>query len=146
MSVFVERGFMDASNYSTATGHEDSSIPGADPTAFTDSANVDVQGLVSYNSDSLMGPDDPDSHFNLSPTVSVPSSLPAATALQVGLAAPPAPPSPTRTHPSPSPAPRQKLLTKPEREATKNLDGKYECTWEGCTEEVKTFARRCEYK
>ncbi|KAJ2903016.1 uncharacterized protein MKZ38_010522 [Zalerion maritima] len=138
-----DRTFMDPSPYATMTGHDDTSVTGPDATSFPDPA--DVQGLV-YHGDSLMGPDETDQHLNLSPTVSVPSSLPASTALQVGLVAPPAPLSPQRAEPSPSPAPsRAKLLAKPERDATKNLDGKYECSWEGCTEEVKTFSRRCEY-
>lgn len=41
---------------------------------------------------------------------------------------------------------RVKSIPKPEREPTKNLTGKFICTWEGCQEEVREFNRKCEWK
>jgi hypothetical protein len=40
---------------------------------------------------------------------------------------------------------RSKPIPKPDREVTKGVDGRYVCTWIGCTEEVRTFARKCEW-
>lgn len=41
---------------------------------------------------------------------------------------------------------RIKAIPKPDREVTRNLEGKFICTWPGCTEEAKEFGRRCEWK
>lgn len=43
---------------------------------------------------------------------------------------------------APSPG-RSKPIPKPCREVTKGVDGRYVCTWIGCTEE--SFARKCEW-
>ncbi|KAL8344594.1 hypothetical protein RB601_004900 [Gaeumannomyces tritici] len=40
---------------------------------------------------------------------------------------------------------RIKLIPKPERQPTKNLTGKFICTWEGCQEDVREFGRKCEW-
>ncbi|KAK1761022.1 hypothetical protein QBC47DRAFT_19871 [Echria macrotheca] len=48
--------------------------------------------------------------------------------------------SPTVTTPS-----RIKAIPKPDREITKNADGKYVCTYPGCSEDVKEFGRKCEW-
>jgi hypothetical protein len=45
---------------------------------------------------------------------------------------------------APSPG-RSKPIPKPDREVTKGEDGRYVCTWVGCTEEVRTFNRKCEW-
>jgi hypothetical protein len=45
---------------------------------------------------------------------------------------------------APSPG-RSKPIPKPDREVTKGDDGRYVCTWVGCTEEVRTFNRKCEW-
>ncbi|KAK6074906.1 C2H2 transcription factor [Seiridium cupressi] len=42
-------------------------------------------------------------------------------------------------------AQRSKPIPKPERQVRKNAHGKYECTWTGCTEDVKQFNRKCEW-
>lgn len=49
--------------------------------------------------------------------------------------------SPTATTPQ-----RIKAIPKPDREVTRNLEGKFICTWPGCTEEAKEFGRKCEWK
>ncbi|KXX73801.1 Cell wall transcription factor ACE2 [Madurella mycetomatis] len=40
---------------------------------------------------------------------------------------------------------RIKAIPKPDREVTRNQEGKFICTWPGCTEEAKEFGRRCEW-
>lgn len=40
---------------------------------------------------------------------------------------------------------RSKPIAKPERPVTKNQSGQYQCDWEGCNEEIKTFSRKCEW-
>ncbi|KAG9234872.1 putative zinc finger protein GLI2 [Amylocarpus encephaloides] len=44
----------------------------------------------------------------------------------------------------PSPG-RSRAIAKPDREVTKAEDGKFLCTWPGCTEDTKTFSRKCEW-
>jgi hypothetical protein len=44
----------------------------------------------------------------------------------------------------PSPG-RSKPIPKPDREITKGEDGRFICTWAGCTEDIKTFNRKCEW-
>lgn len=46
---------------------------------------------------------------------------------------------------APSPG-RSKPIPKPDREVTKNQDGRYYCNWPNCTEEVKDFGRKCEWR
>lgn len=41
---------------------------------------------------------------------------------------------------------RTKAVQKPEREVTKDANGRYYCNWPNCTEEVKDFGRRCEWR
>jgi hypothetical protein len=41
---------------------------------------------------------------------------------------------------------RSKPIPKPDRNVRKNAHGKYECTWHGCTEDLKVFNRKCEWK
>jgi len=45
---------------------------------------------------------------------------------------------------APSPG-RSKAIPKPDREVTKGEDGRFVCTWVGCTEDVKSFNRKCEW-
>lgn len=49
--------------------------------------------------------------------------------------------SPTATTPQ-----RIKAIPKPDREVTRNLQGKFVCTWAGCAEEPREFSRKCEWK
>jgi hypothetical protein len=45
---------------------------------------------------------------------------------------------------APSPG-RSKPIPKPDREVTKGEDGRFVCNWTGCTEEVRSFNRKCEW-
>ncbi|QSZ32805.1 hypothetical protein DSL72_002385 [Monilinia vaccinii-corymbosi] len=45
---------------------------------------------------------------------------------------------------APSPG-RSKPVPKPDREVTKDANGRFYCTWAGCTEEIKDFNRKCEW-
>ncbi|KAI1389575.1 uncharacterized protein F4822DRAFT_205314 [Hypoxylon trugodes] len=40
---------------------------------------------------------------------------------------------------------RRRPIPKPHREVTKNREGKFCCTFPGCSEKVKTFTRKCEW-
>lgn len=46
---------------------------------------------------------------------------------------------------APSPG-RSKPVPKPDREVTKNANGKFVCKYPGCTEEHKEFGRKCEWR
>lgn len=41
---------------------------------------------------------------------------------------------------------RSKAIPKPDRQVTKDANGRFYCNWPGCTEEVKDFGRKCEWK
>lgn len=41
---------------------------------------------------------------------------------------------------------RSKPVPKPIRETTKDTNGRFYCNWPGCTEDVKDFGRRCEWR
>jgi len=41
---------------------------------------------------------------------------------------------------------RTKAVPKPEREVTKDANGRFYCNWPNCTEEIKDFGRRCEWR
>lgn len=45
---------------------------------------------------------------------------------------------------APSPG-RSRPIPKPDREVTKGQDGRFICTWAGCTEDAKSFNRKCEW-
>lgn len=50
------------------------------------------------------------------------------------------------SHESDAPSPgRSKPIPKPAREVTKGDNGRYFCSWVGCTEEIRDFARKCEW-
>lgn len=50
------------------------------------------------------------------------------------------------SHESDAPSPgRSKPIPKPDREVTKGDNGRYLCSWVGCTEEVREFGRKCEW-
>lgn len=46
---------------------------------------------------------------------------------------------------APSPG-RSKPVPKPDREVTKDASGRFYCSWAGCTEEVRDFGRKCEWR
>lgn len=54
--------------------------------------------------------------------------------------------SPTTSANPTTPQSRVKPIPKPDRSVHKNLDGKYVCTWPNCSEEIKEFNRKCEWK
>lgn len=45
-----------------------------------------------------------------------------------------------------SPTSRGKTMSKPEREAIKAADGKFHCCIADCREDIRSFARKCEWK
>lgn len=47
---------------------------------------------------------------------------------------------------SEAPSPRSKPIPKPDREVTKDHNGRFVCLWETCTEEVRNFGRKCEWR
>ena len=58
-----------------------------------------------------------------------------------GLPSPGKEESPTATTPQ-----RVKSIPKPDRTVVKNAEGKYVCSWPGCTEDTREFGRKCEWK
>ncbi|OLN86468.1 Transcriptional factor SWI5 [Colletotrichum chlorophyti] len=93
---------------------------------------------------------------NLPPNLSTNLSSNLSSNLSANLAASlPANLSPTLPEPLPSnhkddaeastPSSRVKCIPKPEREVTKQPDGKFYCTFPGCTEETQVFTRKCEW-
>ncbi|CZR53123.1 uncharacterized protein PAC_03001 [Phialocephala subalpina] len=69
-------------------------------------------------------------------------NIDAATALNIGEEMPELPQKEESDAPSPG---RSKPIPKPDREVTKGDDGRFVCTWAGCTEEVRSFNRKCEW-
>ena len=41
---------------------------------------------------------------------------------------------------------RSKPVPKPDREVTKDANGRFYCNWAGCTEEIRDFNRKCEWR
>jgi hypothetical protein len=41
---------------------------------------------------------------------------------------------------------RSKPILKPEREITKDASGRFYCNWPGCTDPIKEFGRKCEWR
>ena len=57
-----------------------------------------------------------------------------------------APPLAPMDQPTPPPSARIKAIPKPDREVSKQADGRFYCSWPGCTDEKQVFARRCEWR
>ncbi|KAI1372936.1 hypothetical protein F4677DRAFT_431292 [Hypoxylon crocopeplum] len=96
-----------------------------------------VHDLLSYGGaeDVVMMPASPSSASLNSPNLLAPLSPPESLA------------TPTNVDPGrPRLHSRQKAIPRPDRNPTKNRDGKYVCTFPGCTEQVKAFARKCEWE
>jgi hypothetical protein len=70
-----------------------------------------------------------------------PQTLDATTALAMD-EMPELPPKEESDAPSPG---RSKPIPKPDREVTKGEDGRFVCNWAGCTEEIRSFNRKCEW-
>ncbi|KAF9880803.1 fungal specific transcription factor [Colletotrichum karsti] len=158
MSVVYEpRNFMHDGSYPNI-GDPDHDHNG-DPTA--QYQTTDVPDLSSYSATASMLGDDrslmpdglgddpvgvPDAtRLDLSapPTLaSLPSSLPPALPE-------PLPSNNTAPHKddaeASTPSSRVKCIPKPEREVTKQADGKFYCTFPNCTEETQVFTRKCEW-
>lgn len=124
MSVVYEpRSFLHDGGYPPMDEHHDST-PDADRFADpSDSVVAELASVATFNA----------------PTV--PFTDPAEPRLDLNTAPIPKEDSPSATTPS-----RIKAIPKPDREVTKNPDGKYVCSWQGCTEEVREFNRKCEWK
>ncbi len=123
MSVAYEsRGYIHDGSYPAIDDHHETS-PDADRFADpTDSVVNELASVATFNA----------------PTAFIDTSEPR---LDLSTATLTKEDSPTATTPS-----RSKAIPKPDREVTKNGDGKYVCTWPGCTEDVKQFGRKCEWK
>jgi hypothetical protein len=44
------------------------------------------------------------------------------------------------------PSPRSKHISKPARDVIKQADGRFHCRLEDCKEDIRAFARKCEWK
>ena len=145
MSVAYEaRNFIHDGSY-PAIGDSDS-----DAKHFTEAA---VSALGSYNAASTILADgqavvgeQPDRH--LLPEESRVDISPADMPQLSSMDAPGPPPSKRMVSESDaqSPSTRVRAIPKPEREVSKHPDGKYYCTWSGCSETQQAFARRCEWR
>lgn len=90
--------------------------------------------------------------YNDEPTLLDPSSPPPSIPFlgpptpEDALPTPPSMPK-SRTGSSGSPVPsRMKPIPKPDREVMKSRDGKYRCTTAGCSDEIREFSRKCEWR
>ncbi|WYZ41380.1 hypothetical protein EsH8_V_000275 [Colletotrichum jinshuiense] len=154
MSVVYEpRNFMHDGSY-PPIGDPDHDHNG-DPTAQYQAS--DVPDLASYNPGASMLTDD----RSLMPDGLGDDSVGVPDATRLDLSAPPSLASlpsnlpPALPEPLPSnnkddgeastPSSRVKCIPKPEREVTKQPDGKFYCTFPGCTEETQVFTRKCEW-
>lgn len=52
---------------------------------------------------------------------------------------------PSKAESDPSSPGRSRAIPKPDREITKDTDGRFICTWPACTEDTKVFNRKCEW-
>ena len=52
---------------------------------------------------------------------------------------------PQKEDSDPSSPGRSKPIPKPDRAVTKGEDGRFICSWVGCTEDVRSFNRKCEW-
>ncbi|KAK0635159.1 hypothetical protein B0T17DRAFT_32739 [Bombardia bombarda] len=76
-------------------------------------------------------------------TFNAPPQFVDAGDTRLDLGVPPSPPkedSPAATTPQ-----RIKAIPKPDREVTKNTEGKFICLWSGCNEDIRVFSRKCEW-
>ncbi len=133
MSVVYEpRSFIHDGGYPPMDDHPDDTTP--DPDRFTDPTDAVVSELASTVA-TFTAPHQPFVDTS-EPRLELPTVPPAPTT-----AISPKEDSPTATTPQ-----RIKAIPKPDREVTKNLEGKFVCTWPGCSEEPKEFTRKCEWK
>jgi hypothetical protein len=132
MSVVYEpRSFIHDGGYPPMDDHHDS--PDAD--RFTDPTDAVVNELATTVATFTA----PHSQFveATEPRLDLPVGPPPATTTTVTKED-----SPIAT----TPQQRIKAIPKPDREVTRNLEGRFICTWPGCAEEPKEFIRKCEWK
>ncbi|OHE97192.1 C2H2 transcription factor [Colletotrichum orchidophilum] len=154
MSVVYEpRNFMHDGSYPPIGDHDHDHV--LDQTGQYQAS--DVPDLASYNPTSSMLGDDrslmPDGLDDGS--VGVPDATRIDLSAPTTLASLPSSLPPSLPEPLPSnnkdegeastPTSRVKCIPKPEREVTKQPDGKFYCTFPGCTEETQIFTRKCEW-
>ncbi|KAL1840224.1 hypothetical protein VTJ49DRAFT_707 [Mycothermus thermophilus] len=137
MSVVYEpRSFIHDGGYPPMDEHQDTT-PDAD--RFPDPSDAVVNELANSVATFTTAPPHPQ-------YVSEPEP---ATRLQIPAAPGPAPPptsgSPKEESPVVATPQRVKSIPKPEREVTRNLEGKFVCTYPNCTEEPREFVRKCEW-
>ncbi|KAL2017595.1 hypothetical protein VTK56DRAFT_1968 [Thermocarpiscus australiensis] len=143
MSVVYEpRNFIHDGSYPPIDDHHHDPTPDAD--RFSDPSDAVVNELVTVASFTAPPPPFVDT---AEPRLDLPAAAAAAaaaaTSTSTSASAPTSAPkeeSPTATTPQ-----RIKAIPKPDREVTRNLEGKFVCTWPGCTEEPKEFNRKCEW-
>jgi hypothetical protein len=132
MSVVYEpRSFIHDGGYPPMDDHHDST---PDTDRFPDPSDAVVNELASTVATFTV----PHTDFvdTTEPRLDLPTAPPAAVPTIT-----PKEESPTATTPQ-----RSKAVPKPDREVTRNLDGKFICTWPGCAEEPREFIRKCEWK
>lgn len=133
MSVVYEpRSFIHDGGYPPMDDHHDTT-PDAD--RFTDPTDAVVNELATTVA-TFTAPTHPQFVDTSEPRLELPTVPTAATTTTTSKED-----SPTATTPQ-----RIKAIPKPDREVTRNLDGKFICTWPGCAEEPKEFTRKCEWK
>lgn len=133
MSVVYEpRSLMHSDSYPTIGDLDHDGTNPGDHVRYTDQ---DVADLTAYDppAPTLMPSPEPHHGLVLSSPTPQPTSLPTAM---------PTPKDDTELR-TPQ---RIKSIPKPDREVIKNEHGKYCCDWPECTEEVKEFNRKCEWK
>lgn len=132
MSVAYEpRNFMHDGSYPNMDDHNDST---PDTDRFTDPSDPVVSELATV----VAFPAPASTNF----VEHVPEPVPEPQPVRLELSS-----LPLHKGDSPSAPATQRIrpIAKPDREITKNLDGKFVCSWPGCTEDVKEFSRKCEW-
>ncbi|KAK3299162.1 uncharacterized protein B0H64DRAFT_415546 [Chaetomium fimeti] len=131
MSVVYEpRSFIHDGGYPPMDDHHD---PSPDADRFTDPTDAVVNELATTVATFTA----PHSQFvdATEPRLDLPVGPPPATTTTAVKED-----SPIATTPQ-----RIKAIPKPDREVTRNLEGRFICTWPGCAEEPKEFVRKCEW-
>lgn len=98
---------------------------------------------------SLMAEVDESTHSGATSTAAaaVALRLPSPRVLVVPLTEPSGLPlPPIKSSPEASTPSRVKAIPKPDREVTKQADGKFYCEFPGCTEDSRVFSRKCEWR
>lgn len=132
MSVVYEpRSFIHDGGYPPMDDHHDTT-PDAD--RFTDPSDAVVNELATTVA-TFAAP-----HPQFVDTTESGLDLPSAPT--------PAPPTATSKEESPTATTPQRIkaIPKPDREVTRNMEGKFVCTWPGCADEPREFVRKCEWK